>query len=68
MKRLCVYTKDIQIITGKGERYARKIIQKIKQNLGKKKHQLVSIKEFCDYVDLQYEEVLNSINNRKYRL
>ncbi len=67
MKRLCIYAKDVQMITGKGERFARKIIKQIKQKLGKKPHQFVSIKEFCDYVDLQYEEVYYTINNRKPR-
>ncbi|MCB0447426.1 MAG: hypothetical protein KDD03_07935 [Gelidibacter sp.] len=65
MKRICIYPKDVQIITGKGERYSRMIIQKIKKAHQKEAHQLVTIKEFCLFLGLDYEDVFNSINNVK---
>ena len=30
MNRICVYPKDVQIVTGKSERYGRTIIKRIK--------------------------------------
>ncbi len=52
MKRVVIYPKDIMIITGKSERYSRYLIQRIKQHLKKKDHQVVSINEFCEYMGL----------------
>lgn len=53
---MIVYTKDIQRITGKSERYGRKIIGKIKAKSGKEKHQLVSLAELCEFLGLKVEE------------
>jgi topoisomerase IA-like protein len=52
MQRLCIYPKDIQIVTGKSERYGRYLIKKIKEHLNKEPHQAVSVKEFADYLGL----------------
>ena len=57
MKRICIYTKDIQIVTGKSERCCRNILTRIKKIHKKEKHQSVSIAEFCNYQDLNIEEV-----------
>lgn len=58
MNRLCIYPKDIQLLTGKSERYGRNVIAKIKTQLNKQKHQSVSIQEFCKYQGLDYDQVL----------
>ncbi len=52
MERLCIYPKDIQVVTGKSERYGRNLIKKIKQHFSKEEHQLVTIEEFCLYMGL----------------
>lgn len=57
MNRLCIYTKDIQIITGKSDKHCREIINKIKKLNNKQKHQSVSIEEFCNYQGLDFESV-----------
>ncbi len=57
MKRICIYPKDIQIVTGKSERYGRNIIKMIKENLQKEKHQLVTIDEFCVFMGLEISKV-----------
>ncbi len=57
MKRICIYPKDIQVITGKSERYGRSIIKLIKEHLNKEKHQLVTIDEFCEYMGLEVSDV-----------
>jgi hypothetical protein len=62
-KRLCVYPKDVQRITGKSERYGRIILQKIKKQNGKEKHQFVSLEEFCLFTGLQKSEVEKYLND-----
>ncbi len=57
MERVCIYPKDIQLITGKSERWGREIIKKIKQQFKKGEHQLVTIDEMCLYLGLNPEEV-----------
>ena len=52
MERVCIYPKDVQIVTGKSERWGREIIKKIKSHFSKQPHQLVSIDEFCNYMGL----------------
>ena len=61
MNRLCIYPKDIQIITGRSERYGRNLIRKIKGHFKKEQHQVVSIQEFCEYMGLQYEVVARQL-------
>ena len=56
-KRICIYPKDVQILTGKSERSARKIIARLKVLHAKDKHQFISVKEFCDYTGLEETEV-----------
>lgn len=58
MNRICIYPKDIQIITGKSERQCRNIINKIKTTLNKQKHQSITVEEFCSFQGLKVEEVL----------
>jgi hypothetical protein len=57
MGRLCIYNKDIQIITGKSERTCRKIMEQIRKLHNKQKHQPLTIEEFCNYLDLNKEDV-----------
>lgn len=56
--RMIIYRKDVERIIGKSDRTARKIMAAIRKKLGKEKHQPVSIKEFCRYMNLAEEEVL----------
>jgi hypothetical protein len=60
-KRICIYAKDIQMLTGKSERYARKVIAQARHHYAKTKQQLLTIKEFCDYMGLEEEEVKRAI-------
>ncbi|QBO58511.1 hypothetical protein [Chryseobacterium salivictor] len=61
--RICIYPKDIQIITGKSERYSRHLIIKIKTALNKEKHQVLTIREFCTYMGIPYESIQGLITN-----
>jgi len=57
MKRLTIYPKDIQIITGRSERYARKLLEKMRLHFNRNKDGLITIEEFCAYTGLDYEVV-----------
>ena len=63
MTRVCIYPKDVQVVTGRSERWGREVIVKIKQQLSKPKHQLVTIDEFCNYLGLEKETVLTKLYN-----
>ncbi|SNT17293.1 hypothetical protein SAMN05421640_2650 [Ekhidna lutea] len=52
LKRIIIYPKDIQRITGKSERYGRLMIKRIKEELKKDDHQLVTIHEFSHYTGI----------------
>jgi hypothetical protein len=56
-KRVCIYPKDIQLITGKSYRQSIRILQRIRKDLNKLQNELVSIEEFCEYTSLKYELV-----------
>jgi hypothetical protein len=55
--RLTIYPKDVQNITGRGLRYAQRMIRVIKRAYGKSKDQFVSINEFCEFSGLTPDEV-----------
>lgn len=65
MQRICIYSKDICWITGKSERYARDVLRDIRLLRKKKKHQLITIAEACDYLGLPYEEVSGMLNGKQ---
>jgi hypothetical protein len=56
-KRICIYPKDIVLITGKSERYGRKLIEKIKKENSKKSYQVLTVEEFCSYMGLDAKQV-----------
>lgn len=56
-KRLCIYPKDIQRITGKSYRQSIRLLQKIRKDLEKKENEFLSIEEFCNYTSLKMEQV-----------
>nr|WP_298765752.1 hypothetical protein [uncultured Polaribacter sp.] len=57
-KRACIYPKDIQRITGRSERYCRKLINKIKEYLDKEPHQFITVQDFANYSGIE-EETIN---------
>lgn len=49
------------LITGKSERYSRKLIHKIKAKLKKEEHQVLTISEFCIYLGISIEDAYSII-------
>jgi hypothetical protein len=62
LKRIVIYSKDIEKITGRSGRYARKVMAILRKDLGKQRHQFVSLGEFCAYTGLPEEEVMQYLN------
>ena len=59
--RLCIYPKDIQRITGRSERYCRKLLSGIRTDLQKHPHQPVTWLELAAYLSLPPEQVREMI-------
>ena len=57
MKRVVIYPKDIIRITGRSEKYARKLLAEIKIKLKKEPKQFISVPEFCEFTGLKIEQV-----------
>jgi hypothetical protein len=57
IKRICIYPKDIERITGKSYRQSTRILQAIRKSLNKLENELVTIEEFCQYAGLKIEQV-----------
>ncbi len=56
-KRVCIYPKDIQRITGRSERYGRKLLSEIRTFFDKEPHQFITVKEFSEYSGIEVELV-----------
>lgn len=63
VKRICIYPKDIQRITGKSERYGRLLLSKIREQHHKEEHQFVTVNEFCEYTGLSLDQVIPYISD-----
>ena len=61
MHRIILCCSDLELITGKSQKTCLKLIQTIKDALDKKKHQKLTIKEYCEYEGIQYEEVVEAL-------
>lgn len=55
--RACIYPKDIQCITGRSERYGRKLLNDIKAHFGKQPHQFITSDEFAEYSGIKLDIV-----------
>jgi hypothetical protein len=61
-----MYTKNVMRITGKSERSSRSLMKAIRKKLGKEKHQMISVSEFCAYTGLSEAEVLRQLENHTH--
>jgi len=61
-QRLVIHTNDITRILGINIRTAQRLLQSIRESLGRKKKDYVSIREFADYVHLSEEEVKENLS------
>ena len=61
-KRICLVPKDVAILTGRSEGYARRLVRSIKRNIGKSRADLLTVEEFCHFTRMNSEEVSRAIN------
>jgi hypothetical protein len=55
--RLVLYPKDVQLITGRGLRYAQRILRIIRKKYGKTQDQFVTVEEFCEVSGLTPRQI-----------
>jgi len=60
---MVIYAKDVMVITGKSERTARYMLQRIRERNGKKQGDFVTVEEFCAFTGLKVEDVRMAINS-----
>lgn len=60
MPRLTITIKDIMNILGKSHSAAQRRYATIKDALGKKNYQCITIKEYCDYEGFDYDTVIKT--------
>lgn len=61
--RQIVTAKDIQNYFGKKESMSFKMLRQMKNDLGKMRHQPITINEFCTYYAVDRESVMEVIQN-----
>ena len=59
--RQVITAKDIQIYFGKKPSMSFKMMSQMKKELGKKKHQPITITEFCEYYNVEKEGIVDII-------
>jgi len=57
LNRICIYPKDVQRITGKSEKSGRRLLKKIREQLGKENHQFITTEEFANYTGISLEMI-----------
>jgi hypothetical protein len=62
-KRIVLYIKDVQQLTGKGENTSRTILQKIRLLKAKTKEQFVSIEDFAEFTGISLDLIKQHLSN-----
>ena len=64
MSQVCIYPKEAAAVTGNGYQAGKRLLQRIRVQLGKPSRALVSIQEFCAYTHLPEQEVRAALSAR----
>ena len=62
MNKIIVHSSDVSKLMDVSPDTARRMLNVIKDAYGKQKHQSVTIREFCAYEGLPYDEVFAMLN------
>lgn len=57
-------TKDVQVLTGKSYKNSNKELIAVRDALGKKSNR-ITVKEYCDYYEINYEEIVVFLNQHR---
>ncbi len=60
-RRIFLYPRDVENLTGRKERTARTILQKIRRHFKKPGHAPVTVREFCSFMNLDEKEVRENL-------
>jgi predicted RNA-binding protein YlqC (UPF0109 family) len=60
-RRIVLYPRDVENLTGRKGRTARAILQKVRVHFGKPRHALVTVREFCNFMGLDEKEVRENL-------
>ncbi len=60
-QRLAIYPKDVQKITGRSNTWSTVKIKEIKEHYNLKKNDLLTVKQFCEYMKWDEKEILKFI-------
>lgn len=58
MRKVCIHPKQAALFLEIIERQAQRIFQRIRFELNKKKHQYITVKEFCDHTGIDENQIL----------
>ena len=61
-RRVTIFPKDVVSITGRNERTARKLLQKLRIALRKNDDEFVTAKEFCTFYGIDEQLVIEHLN------
>ena len=62
MKKIFIHPKDVAALRGQSVDTARKLFRTMRDAYGKKARKPITIKEYCDYENLDYSEIYFMIN------
>ncbi len=57
LRRICIYPKDVQRMTGKSEKTSQRLLNKIRKELGKENHQFITSEEFAQYSGISIDMI-----------
>ncbi len=57
--KIVIYPKDIAVVTGKSYRSSWVLLKKIRAYYNKENYQVVTVQEFCEYMGIKEESVIN---------
>jgi len=61
--RIVIYAKDIEKITGRSSSTACRLLKKIKQFYNKSRGDMLTVREFCEFLKLEEDLVREFLSN-----
>lgn len=61
MSRLFIYTKDVEVLTGRARKVANRLLAEIRKKHDKAKYDLVTVIEFCEHTGLDLKMVVERL-------
>ena len=62
-KRICIYVRDVQIVTGKSYRASHRLLDSYKVRLRKKRGEFVTVREFSEMTGIAMDDLVTMIRD-----